>query len=391
MFVENNQEAIQLLYPGLASTQSILEAADVPNKTYLGLVNALLRIFDLKLQLTKRRGDRYILVEAGVFQDTKSSVGLPRPVSLVQQHPPLLPPPTYQPGGSRSSASPPPDRPQLSPESTEDILRAVMALFNPNSGQNDVIPLLRLSRSESDESLISPVLRKFPFWDSRKLEAHEKAGLADALAELTDHFRQQGGSERWFEDTEIALWSSEPDSLEALTRARATVDHYVSLSGQGVVEMPSDGSCQFHALVRVLDLPMDHTELRRRLVEWLLRNRDTLLPNGAKISDFNGTDWDQYCHAMTYEWGDHLTLVAFASVFGVPIQVIAAPGIEEDELVTETIIAPVPETSFLTVDEQKTAAAQMDHAAQQVVLAGLGVTIAHLAKCHYDAVLDFDG
>ena len=309
-------------------------------------MNAVLRIFDLKLQLEKRRGKRYVLVEAGVFQEDKRSKGLPRPCANGSL-PLLVPPPAL--------------RQKLS--ARQDVCQALVALFRPDFDPSDVKTLLQpaMSRSESDRSL--------------SFEIQDKAALANGLAALMDVENVEVS--HWFDDTEalnIALWRSleEPDTKEALDHARATMDHYVSLCGQERIEMPSDGSCQFHALIRVLGLSIDHIELRQTLVDWLRRNGDTLLPNGAKIRNFVKEPWDPYCDALARpsEWGNHLTLVAFASVFGVPIQVFGAAA---EDHITETIIAPVPESNAET--------------ARQVVLAGPGVTIAYLATRHYDAVL----
>ncbi|EAL65031.2 OTU domain containin protein [Dictyostelium discoideum AX4] len=93
-------------------------------------------------------------------------------------------------------------------------------------------------------------------------------------------------------------------------------------------EIPGDGNCQMHALSDQLYGDLSHSqEVRKTIVDWLRKNKDFQLPNGATICQFvNTNNWDDYCNDMSKNgnWGDHLTLLAAAEHFGSKISIISS-------------------------------------------------------------------
>ncbi|KYQ96674.1 OTU domain containin protein [Tieghemostelium lacteum] len=93
-------------------------------------------------------------------------------------------------------------------------------------------------------------------------------------------------------------------------------------------EIPGDGNCQFHALSDQLYGDLSHSaDIRKSIVQWLRKNKDHSLTNGAVLSQFVGDrDWEQYCNEMEKlgTWGDHLTLLAAAEIYGLKISIISS-------------------------------------------------------------------
>lgn len=93
-------------------------------------------------------------------------------------------------------------------------------------------------------------------------------------------------------------------------------------------EIPGDGNCQFYALSDQLTNEIKHAPfIRRTIITWLRVNADTLLDNGAKISEFAyGRDWSAYLQDMSRNksWGDHLTLIAASEIFNRSIVVVSS-------------------------------------------------------------------
>ena len=120
---------------------------------------------------------------------------------------------------------------------------------------------------------------------------------------------------------------------------RASLTHLQeALQAQGLlnVDVPPDGSCQFHALIVSGGL-MDMTteELRERIVLYLGLN-------GDRFSPYVVGDWQEYLVNMSKPtcWGDHVTLLAAAELLGRPIVVhtaIAGGG--------EVTVHPLPDAA----------------------------------------------
>jgi len=93
-------------------------------------------------------------------------------------------------------------------------------------------------------------------------------------------------------------------------------------------EIPGDGNCQMHALSDQIYGDISHSqEIRKTIVEWLKKNKDFQLPNGATLNQFvNNNNWDDYCAEMAKlgNWGDHLTLLAAAEIYGMKISIISS-------------------------------------------------------------------
>jgi len=92
--------------------------------------------------------------------------------------------------------------------------------------------------------------------------------------------------------------------------------------------IPGDGNCQFASISDQLYDNLDRAaEIRMEAINWLLKNRNWKLPNGARISDFaHDQSWDEFCSELsrTGIWGNHLTLVAVCEHYGTPITVISS-------------------------------------------------------------------
>lgn len=116
-----------------------------------------------------------------------------------------------------------------------------------------------------------------------------------------------------------------------------------------------DGNCQFRAIADQLYDNQDlHYAIRRKVVEWLYKNRDFPIDDHTRLQDFLETDcyrdWDSYCNYLAQDasWGDHITLVAAAEIFRITICVIStvtAPG-HTDPI---TVIEPKARQSTKTV------------------------------------------
>ncbi|KAF2074072.1 hypothetical protein CYY_004601 [Polysphondylium violaceum] len=93
-------------------------------------------------------------------------------------------------------------------------------------------------------------------------------------------------------------------------------------------EIPGDGNCQMHALSDQIYDDIGHSqEIRKTIVDWLRKNKDFQLPNGATLNQFvMSNNWDDYCDEMAKlgNWGDHLTLLAAAEIYGMKISIISS-------------------------------------------------------------------
>jgi len=92
--------------------------------------------------------------------------------------------------------------------------------------------------------------------------------------------------------------------------------------------IPGDGNCQFASISDQLYDDLDHAaSVRSEAINWLLKNRNWKLPNGAHISDFaHDQSWDEFCSELSRSgiWGNHLTLVAVSENYGAGITVISS-------------------------------------------------------------------
>jgi len=102
-------------------------------------------------------------------------------------------------------------------------------------------------------------------------------------------------------------------------------------------DIPGDGNCQMHAISdQLYDTISKSADIRKMVVDWLQKNRDSQLPNGAILHQFmHDRKWEDYCTAMAKDgcWGDHLTLLAISEMFGVQISIFSS--VEGDNFITE--------------------------------------------------------
>jgi len=102
-------------------------------------------------------------------------------------------------------------------------------------------------------------------------------------------------------------------------------------------EIPGDGNCQMHAISdQLYDTISKSADIRKMVVDWLQKNRDWQLPNGAIFHQFvHDRKWEDYCAAMAKDgcWGDHLTLLAISEMFGAQISIFSS--VEGDNFITE--------------------------------------------------------
>jgi hypothetical protein len=98
-------------------------------------------------------------------------------------------------------------------------------------------------------------------------------------------------------------------------------------------EVPADGHCQYNAVIRQVKLigglqefhGLTVDQLRGLAADWLQRHPE-LYPF---LSEHDGQDWDTYvsyvrtgvCDGHSVAWGDNLTLLAVANIFGAEIHV----------------------------------------------------------------------
>ncbi|KAI8492273.1 hypothetical protein Bbelb_301700 [Branchiostoma belcheri] len=117
--------------------------------------------------------------------------------------------------------------------------------------------------------------------------------------------------------------------MEAYTRL---VTHVNTLGFSFRSHVPMDGNCMFHAVadqLRRTDGPeMSHQELRSKAVDYLRKHPFT--EGKQHLRSFVPDEkWDSYLAAMSRdgEWGDHIALIALASVLRREIHVVSStPG-----------------------------------------------------------------
>jgi len=102
-------------------------------------------------------------------------------------------------------------------------------------------------------------------------------------------------------------------------------------------DIPGDGNCQMHAISdQLYNTIAKSADIRKMVVDWLQKNRDWQLPNGAVLHQFvHDRPWEEYCTAMAKDgcWGDHLTLLAISEMFGAQISIFSS--VEGDNFITE--------------------------------------------------------
>jgi len=100
--------------------------------------------------------------------------------------------------------------------------------------------------------------------------------------------------------------------------------------------IPGDGNCQFSSISDQITDSIKHAPfIRRLIVHWLTVHADTVLENGAKLSEFSyDKEWKVYLNEMSKNgiWGDHLTLIAAAEIFNVSIVIISSVANDDNYL-----------------------------------------------------------
>jgi hypothetical protein len=101
--------------------------------------------------------------------------------------------------------------------------------------------------------------------------------------------------------------------------------------------VPLDADCQFYAVAEQLfRRGVEQAPFIRSMATWWLRlNGDYSLANGTRLDEQvpEGT-WDSYVDQIEDGgWGDHVTLIAIAEVFGTSVRIVSS--VEGDSFVTE--------------------------------------------------------
>jgi len=117
---------------------------------------------------------------------------------------------------------------------------------------------------------------------------------------------------------------------------RTRLNHRLQLCGYKEKRViPGDGNCQFSSVSDQLFDTIDKASfVRKAAVEWLKKNKDWKLDNGAVMSDFvHDQSWNDFCNELSRSgiWGNHLTLVAIAEHFGSRLRVISS--VESDSYI----------------------------------------------------------
>lgn len=119
-----------------------------------------------------------------------------------------------------------------------------------------------------------------------------------------------------------------------LLMSSATARMKERLEKHGFVERPviPDGNCQMRALSdQILGNENYHKEVRLKLINWLSANEKFGIDDSGTttLGDFIDRDqfpkWASYVAYMSRNgsWGDHITLLAAAEVYGVTITVVS--------------------------------------------------------------------
>jgi len=141
---------------------------------------------------------------------------------------------------------------------------------------------------------------------------------------------------------DYVLWISKVEAIkhskEKKEVHRKRLEERLQLFGMKERSVKGDGNCQFYALSdQLYGTQSKAAAMRKAVVTWL-RPRGDWNPTksaGAELKNFATRPWNEYCDDMAKDgtWGDHLTLVAIAEIFGVAIRIISSvPG---DEFFTE--------------------------------------------------------
>jgi len=92
--------------------------------------------------------------------------------------------------------------------------------------------------------------------------------------------------------------------------------------------IPGDGNCQFSSVSDQLFNTIDRADyVRKSAVDWLRKNKNWKLANGAVMSDFaHDQTWEEFCNDLSRHgiWGNHLTLVAISEHFGNRICIVSS-------------------------------------------------------------------
>jgi hypothetical protein len=125
---------------------------------------------------------------------------------------------------------------------------------------------------------------------------------------------------------------------ERINTQRVRLNQRLKLAGLAEKrEIPGDGNCQMYSVSDQLFDNINYGKyVREKAIDWLRKNKSWKLPNGAEMGDFvHDKSWDAYCDEMARDgiWGDHLTLVAIAEVFGARIRIVSS--VEGDNYMTE--------------------------------------------------------
>jgi len=107
-------------------------------------------------------------------------------------------------------------------------------------------------------------------------------------------------------------------------------------------EILGDGNCQFAAISDQLTDSLNFTDNYREVaVDWLRKNREKKLANGAKIQDYNWEfdNFDAYCNQLAKKgvWGDHVSLIALAESLRIKIVIISNVQCTGNNYVTTVI------------------------------------------------------
>jgi len=91
--------------------------------------------------------------------------------------------------------------------------------------------------------------------------------------------------------------------------------------------------------------------VRKAAIDWLRKNKNWILPNGAVLSEFAyDQDWEEFCEDLSKNgiWGNHLTLVAVSEHFGTKIRVISSVASDSFIIQIDPQVQKTSQTIFLS-------------------------------------------
>lgn len=137
---------------------------------------------------------------------------------------------------------------------------------------------------------------------------------------------------------DYVIWISKLEEIkrnkERKDEHRTRLGERLNLFGMAERTIIGDGNCQFNAMSDQLYGHQGYASAIRKAVVTWLRPRGDWNPKknaGGNLKYFVTTDWKQYCDNMSKSgvWGDHITLLAMAELYGIHIKIISSVSGDE--------------------------------------------------------------